>query len=182
MIYILEVDYDNQDTYVQAVVRNMEDLMDVKLTLCDSVADKLKVIKLELDNPPDILPDYFESGPLIIVSDAFKKMAETHNVKAEFFPVELETKSGKSLHGVNYFFMHILEEVDCVDKYQSIYEMDDDFYDSFSKLVLDSSKVKGKCLFRLAYTYDPITCVTEGLAKELSRFSGFRLLKPSDWD
>jgi len=176
MIRILGVDY-NEGSYVDAVVKNMEVLRGVKVTLFDPLDIPRLVIELNSENN---IPDYFESGPLPIISESLRQLFLGYDVEAEYFPVELQSNKIQ-LELSQYYFMHILEQVDCIDANASIFELDDGYFDNISKLVLKPEKTTGKHLFRAAKTYDLIKCVSEEMADKLSSYSGLRLISPAEW-
>jgi hypothetical protein len=55
---------------------------------------------------------------------------------------------GHACSGANYFFSHIRDEVDCLDKSASIYIEKTGYLGDFRKLAIDESKIRGNNLFR----------------------------------
>lgn len=179
---ILEMDYCDPASYVDAQVLNINALRDVKDLLCAPLAGTIPLLEVKVTTMPKAgLPDYFEIGPLPIVSSRLRDKLLTFDVKAEFFPVAIKQPRRKTAHPPQgYYFMHPLEEVDCVDKRLSEYTEDDGYYDRFTKLVLSPEKAFGKQLFRLAMSYDPLLCVGARLADALKGWAGVHLITPQE--
>jgi len=85
------------------------------------------------------VPDVFKSGGATMASRKAKTLFEEAGVKAEFFPIRLKFKDGRP--ECRYYFVNVVEVVDCVDWQRSDIVMDDRFpiVRKIDKLVLTVS-------------------------------------------
>jgi hypothetical protein len=119
----------------------------------------------------EAVPDYFESGSKPIVSAKFRNLAERFSVAAEFLPVNLLDYQGNPARGGPYWFMHMLEEIDCIDLEQSEYETLSDRPDSLlrrvRKLSFRPEMIGDRAMFR-PHRYLQMF-VTGGVREEIVR-------------
>lgn len=73
-------------------------------------------------NRREAVPDFFHSGTKPIVSMQFKNLAEHFKVCAEFLPVKVLNHRGESVRAEPFWFMHMLEDIDCIDFEKTDYE------------------------------------------------------------
>jgi uncharacterized protein DUF1629 len=98
------------------------------------------------------MPDLFESGSKAIVSDRFRRVCERFGVAAEFLPIKVVVHGGEPAEGGPYWFLHLLERVDCIDYDASIFEAWSDRAESefrrVSKLVFREDAIGERALFK----------------------------------
>lgn len=66
--------------------------------------------------------DFFVVGSLRVVSNSLKELFISSNAVVEFFEVQLYEKSGDIYEHEQFYFAHLLKEVDCFDFERSVYE------------------------------------------------------------
>lgn len=98
------------------------------------------------------IPDYFKVGPRPIVSDRLRQIFEDFHVAAEFIPIKVVDNDGKPVLDGPYWFLHMLEEVQCIDVANSIIERFDEDTKSplkrIDKLVFIDAAIESRHLFR----------------------------------
>lgn len=144
--------------------------------------------RMHPDFPSDLLliDNILNSKQLIVASQKLKEAIEKHQPpKVEYLRMGILDHKGR-IASDNYFFIHPIEPVDCIDRSQSIFEedsVDPESIDSFKRLVIDESKVPSeRKIFRLKGFWD-ITLVRRDLAEALDKegFSGLGWLEVSDY-
>jgi hypothetical protein len=142
-------------------------------------------VKITSEYPP---ADFFICFSLHIVSQAIKELIQSfENVKVEFFPMEVFVSGEKYVHK-NYFFMHIIDEVNCFDSIKSEYKSHQvkstgaTIIDSIHKLVLKPVNTKEHRLFRVSEVGFFILCVDAVIASQIADagLTGVVFLEPSE--
>jgi hypothetical protein len=85
-----------------------------------AVAGRFPVLTLECE-PIRPMPDFFRSGPNAIVSERFRKVCAEFQVPAEFLPIHVNHR-GQYAPGSPFWFVHLLERLDCIDQERSDFE------------------------------------------------------------
>lgn len=181
MYFVWKSDFDNDRFYTRASIVNAKALVGLKLVAGQSLVGLLPVIDLEIESDCEVA-DYFNAGPLFVVSEKLRKVLDDANASVEYHSVNL-LKKGKRIDGVKYYFANLLEKIDCFDFEKSTYTVDDGFIDKIERLVIDESKVNQKTLFRLDRSYDVIIFASSNLrdAIETRKISGVKFYAPADW-
>jgi hypothetical protein len=181
MHFVWKADFENEAAYTRASIDNPRALDGLKLTAGEPIAGGLPLLRLEITTsfPP---ADYFNAGPVFVVSHRLRQVFDEFGVSAEYFLVTL-MRNGQEIGDGQYFFANLLEKIDCLDRERSTYTIDGEYVDTIKNLAIDENKAHGRPLFRLAKTYDMITLVSEPLAKALdaSGITGVKFVDPKDW-
>jgi len=69
------------------------------------------------------LPDLFRLGSKTVVSDRFRGLCDGFQVNAEFLPVNVVRPNGAPASDLPYWFLHVLERIDCIDYAASDYDI-----------------------------------------------------------
>ena len=182
MYLVWKSDFENEPVHTRATVLNIKALAGINLTGGHPLLGQLPVITLEIvsDYPP---ADYFNAGPLFVVSERLRKLFEVVGVPVEYHPVVLHNKTQEKIFA-KYFFANIIDKVDCFDFENSVYTMDGEFIDKIQKLEIDESKTAGRALFRLARSFDVITFASQKLQDAVfeAEITGVKFVTPSDWN
>jgi hypothetical protein len=117
----------------------------------------------------------------VVTSRRLKEAIESRNVPdLEYLPVTIVDHKGRPANK-DYFVVHQLNPVDCIDRGRSVFEMSDivpDEIDTVEKLVLDEERIpRNRQMFRLK-SFGPIVFVRRDLADALSaaQFTGLTWL------
>src|SRR6266704_5521529 len=88
MYFVWKSDFENEATYTRATIVNVRELGRVKLLAAEPLAGILPRVALRIDTP--FTPaDYFNAGPMFIVSSKLRNLLDKVNAKVEFHAVEL---------------------------------------------------------------------------------------------
>ena len=103
-------------------------------------------------NRREVIPDFFHSGCKPIVSAKFRNLAEHFQVAAEFLPVTVLDYRGNPAHGEPYWFMHMIEDIDCIDfertEYETISERPNSLLRRVRNLSLKADAIEPRRIFR----------------------------------
>jgi len=128
--------------------------------------------------------DFFVMGTLFIASDRLKSIFTECRVNAEYHPVDI-VHHGKPYTEQTFYYVHLLDHVDCLDWKKSRYNPDDcRNADNLRLLTIDEKKAAGFPLFKLARVYDWIWLCSDQLAKRVGNekeISGMELCLPKDF-
>lgn len=130
--------------------------------------------------------DFIQAGSLFIVSHELKSFLEERHVHAEFLRVKVMAEgSNDPLPNKSFYFMNMLDIVDCLDYENSEYRIEKlraTELVKVSELVIDEKKAKGYPLFRLKVGH-LIYCASDSLAQEVEEagFTGMEFVPPSMW-
>jgi hypothetical protein len=129
-----------------------------------------------------IIPDYFEVGRFLIVSERLKNYLVKNDVNGQYLKVDLN-KNGNKSEDENYYMFNLLDKVDCFDFKRSKYEgKAPDNIEAIDKLVLGEVK---NCpnMFVVEKVYVPNYILTENFKKVLEneKFSGMEFVKLKDY-
>ena len=157
-------------------------------------------ISLQKDFPGDVAfhmhPDYpndlllvdnaLNQKRIIVASRKLKEFVEARAIPhVEYLQVGIVDHRGRKASS-DYFVIHPIHPVDCVDKKRSLFERDDinpENFSSFERLVIDESRIPtDRELFRLS-GFSDITLARRDLAEALdaARFSGLGWLRIADY-
>ena len=159
----------------------------LSMEFCESMAGVFPRTRIEI-RPGDELVDYFEIGPLPIVSASLKELLEEFLAKAEFFPVTI-LRTGKKYTEKSFYFCNILDLVDCLDQERGKYKiitlahLPRPRVNEINKLAIDEAKADGHSLFRIADGGEDLICVSDELAARVKSggFSGVTFVTPAKW-
>jgi hypothetical protein len=134
--------------------------------------------------PPYPPADFLTCGPIRVVSEKLMQTLVSHpGVLAEFFPLDV-IYAGQLYTETNYYCLHILDGVECLDFERSKFSVDPEkgWVDAIDKLVIDESKVVGHELFRITDVDFIIECASEQLAERITaaKFTGVRFFEPTE--
>lgn len=144
--------------------------------------------RMHPDFPNDLLlvDNVLNSKTIIVASERLKESIEKLNPpQVEYLHIGIADHKSK-IASDNYYIIHPIDPVDCIDRSQSIFEedlIDPDSIDSFKKLVIDETRVpSARQIFRLKGFWD-ITLVRREFASMLSEkaFSGLDWLEISKY-
>jgi hypothetical protein len=170
---------EDPTTRPRATIRSVADLRDTKLTLPLPLRGTLP--KVIIDVAPGRLPDYFECGPLRLVSRKLMTIlaAECRDGEPiEFIPVDVF--QGQAKH--DYWFGHVLDLVECLDLEKSRYTTADGIVDAIDHLEIVAERTLGHKVFRVAGTYEYLVCVDAALSELIATASsGSTFVEPSAW-
>lgn len=164
MYYRIRESYE-EDSYTDATVTNMRDIMHFKVTSTLELGKSFPVLNVKVDseNSPG---DYFMSGPFLIISSEVRNIFDKHNCKFEYFDVVVN-HNGNVIEQGCFYFAHILCEKSFIDKDESIYSLDDDYIDEISKLVINNDSIAEESIVSLAKSFELVLIVNESLANEI---------------
>lgn len=107
MYYRIEESHD-EVFYTDATVKNMNDVMNYKVTLTNNLGSKFPLLNVMVNS--DHKPcDFFKSGPFLIISSNLKEIFESYKCKLEYYDVTLDHHSEFYNIG-NYYFAHLVCE------------------------------------------------------------------------
>lgn len=99
--------------------------------------------------------DLFAFGPRWFVSDRFRRLCDGFQVNAEFLPVDIVRPNGAPASDVPYWYLHVLDRIDCVDyaasDYDNIYGDKHDFHirtRGLRRLVMRPEAIGNRDLFK----------------------------------
>lgn len=181
MTKVWKADTENEARYTRASLLNVRDFRGVKTMTGEPLSDRFPGAQIAIDSeqPP---ADYFTAGPLFIVSDRLLSVLQQFPVRTELHPVKVIARRAVQ-RSLRYFFVNILDEVDCLDRAASEYIEKGGFAGDISKLVLDESKMAAVHLFRLARASQFVVLVSDSLATavDCAGVVGVRFVEPSGW-
>lgn len=167
--------------YTRGSLLNLKEFRGVKTTLPETLAGKFPGahIRIDSEDPP---ADFFTVGTLFIISRKLKSVLDEFPLVRELYTVDVRYKEDRSPIG-SYFFLHILDTADCLDRANSQFKEEKGYVGDITKLVIDESKAAGKHLFRLAHAYQRLVFASEELATavEAAGITGVRLQDPASW-
>lgn len=124
---------------------------------------------------------------LFLGSSRLCNLLREFNVNAEYFEVTVLHK-GKSIEDVRFFNVNPLEEVDCIDRNTSSFEMETaagytDIISRINHLEIDETRATGHHFFLVAKCLARIVCVSDVLAKRiaLEKITGVQVVPVSQW-
>jgi len=144
--------------------------------------------RMDPDFPNDlVVPDnILNLNMLVLVSARLAASLQARNLeKVEYLPVSIIDHKGRSA-GPGYVIVHPIDPVDCIDTSLSVFKLspiDPNNFDSFKKLVLDTTRIPDdRWCFRLKGFWD-IVVVRKDLAESLDKeaFSGLGWLQIQDY-
>jgi hypothetical protein len=173
-------DTDSEDQFTDATVVNLSSLQPFKLTMCDRFGSDFPGLELTIESK-GVPNDYIKSGPLFIASERLKGVFEKFDVKMEVFPVVM--RQNNYLVDGQYYYLHFLEEVDCIDKSKSEFTLDENYIDEIDKLVIDTDRLEGTNFVKVANCIDFILIASSEMVDEVlgSGITGVRFVDPEDW-
>lgn len=125
-----------------------------------------------------LLPDYFTSGPYLLVSERLRYLFITLNAKFEYYPVNIINKTKKCINP-KYYYAHLLSESDFINKANSIYETfeyNPEYINEIEKLIVNKNtditvSYLTKCIDR------SFMLINENVAKKLleNKITGIEL-------
>lgn len=173
-------DTDNEDKFTDATVDDMSLLQPFKLTMCDRFGESFPRLELSIESKarPN---DYIKSGPLFIASEKLKDIFEKFKIEMEVFPVVM--RQNNDLVDVQYYYLHLLEEVDCIDRSKSEFTLDENYIDEIDSLVIDKDRLEGTSFVKVANCIDSILIASSELVDEVlgSGITGVRFVDPENW-
>jgi len=143
---------------------------------------------MHADFPDDLLllDNMLNVKDLAVISSRLKQAIESRRIpEVEYLPLRIVDHKGR-IASADYFIVHPLAPVDCIDREQSVFDEDlilPGSIDSFEKLVIDDSKIpEDRQIFKLEGFWD-ITLVRRDLAQALDaqKFSGLGWLEIEDY-
>lgn len=178
---IWEADYNNESYYTRASLINVTDFSGIKVLSGESLVGKCPLAKIAIESESKPA-DYFTAGALFIVSNNLKDIIEGFAVAAEFYPVEL-TLNGSKFIDVKYYFLNIVEKIDCLNRELSQFTEKKGYVGDIKKLVIDEAMTVGKHLFRLGNSYQVLVLASDELSEAIkaSGATGMQFLEPSEW-
>jgi len=170
---------EDSTTRPKAHFRNLADLRNAKLTQPQPLPANLP--RIVIDITVGDVPDYFECGPLRLMSGRLVALLSTDcrpGIDIEFIPVDVFREEKK----LEYWFGHVLAQVDCLDRERSRYTMADGMVDAIDHLEIDAGRAQGHRIFRVAKTYEYLVCVDAALSEQIKEAStGSVFVLPSEW-
>jgi len=179
MIKVWKADTETEHVYTNAALLNPRDFLDVKTMTGEPLLGRFPTPRIRVDS--EYLPaDYFQAGPLFMVSEKLKSVLQEFSLRVELHPVDVDFR-GAAPVDPRYYFLNILDEAACLDRTASKYSEMKGYVGDIKKLVIDETKTVGMNLFRLAKAYQFIVLVGEPLAHAIqsSGVRGVRLIEPS---
>ena len=164
MYYRIEESYD-EVFYTDATVTNMNDVMNYKVTLTNSLGSKFPLLNLIVNSEPKPC-DFFKSGPFLIISSNLKKIFESYKCKFEYYDVTLEHHDIFYNIG-NYYFAHLVCEKNFLDENNSSYSLDGEYFDDIEKIAIEECALDNEPIACLSKSFENIVVVREDLANNM---------------
>lgn len=177
--FVIKPDYRDQLGFTRARFLNANEFKDTKLSFGLPLGSLPRFkVDIESKSKPK---DFFVAGPLMLISARAANTLKALDAGAEFLPVEL-SQDGKSLND-EYFVFNVLEKVDALDTKKAKVTFDDGVVDKIEKLAIDSDKVAGIPVARMANTYDQIILCSDRTREELELqgVTGMDFVLPEEW-
>lgn len=182
----------NPDIWTEAEATNYLELDELGLNIstCIPVPALLPpmIIDVKTSNEP---ADFFFAGLVFIASEELRAVLEDFKVHAQFLPVKM-LRRGRRYTRKTFFFVNLLDVVDCFDYDRSKYRKTIKGVHEIKKLVLDDSRAIGHHLFKVGplpsakpnpqAIRDVIRCSSEELATHIHKagLTGVVFTKPED--
>ena len=110
--------------------------------------------------------DFFEVGPLPVVSGNLASILQRHDTSAELLPVSVVDQNGVE-SGRQWHCLNILEVIDCVDVTKSQFVENE--RNIVRRLVLTSAADGPSPLFLIANMRPPTRCIRDDVARDIIR-------------
>lgn len=169
--------YDATQEYgIEADIRNLEEIDDWPTHLSKPLKG-FPVIDIEIERCNGPLPDFFNVGPFRIVSARLMAVVERCGGHAQFLPASIDWAGALG----PYFYMHVLDELPCMDKKHSEFTIEQGFIDEIRRFVLDESVANQRPMFRLKKSYSTPLFVSDELADAIksAKIAGVLLVPPN---
>ena len=145
-----------------------------RLNACVPAPDPFPECSIELDRNKRELPDFFKASGALIVSAKLRDVITTFDVPAEYVGMKV-VRSEKVVAETGYYFLNLLDAVDCFDYGRSEYSPGPAGVTGIETLVIDESKCDGHHLFivgPIGWAHSPnpkaiigpFVCASEALA------------------
>jgi hypothetical protein len=179
MVKIIRADYDEVN-YTDAKIEHVEDFIGIPLVSGGSLRGRFPErtrVLVQSKRPPT---DFFEAGPMPIVSQRVQDLFRRFEVNAEYYRVQVIQRK-KTLPP--HYYYNLLAEADCFDWDVSEYEREDVYATNIDRLLLKTSAIPDEPLFLVARTIPEVVCASDLLADALQQAgcTGLRILEVSDW-
>jgi hypothetical protein len=138
-----------------------------------------EIVQIEIGKHRPV-EDFYSCGLLDIVSERLADLLLEQKAKIQLYPVTVTHAGGKEIEE-NFYYPHLLNEVDCVDWEQSDI-ITTPTGTNRGKLVLDESKAEGEKLFYIK-GLNHTRAISEDLKKLLvaGKFKGLILTRPAEY-
>jgi hypothetical protein len=178
MYYALQF---NEDTFEASFLNGLPDIPSRDLMSDEPlVLDELGVELLfeEAGTPSDAL----KVGVMFFVSQKLRRIFDYFNVDAEYYKVKAYSSDRSEVY--NYYYMHFLDDVSCIDREKSDIDLEGDYVLRIRNLVIDESVVpEGRHFFRVGGAFKWIVLASDELKIKMFQEStvGLDFVMPSDW-
>jgi hypothetical protein len=169
---------EDPDTRPGASFLNVRDFIGIPLTGVTPLAEHAPTPNIHVKSSP---ADYFECGVLRLMSAQLVSLLSSSDHtgrEMEFLPIQLmgEVPDGE------YFLGHTLVQVDCIDRGGARFTERDGVIDRIEHLTLLPEAAVQRGVFRVANTFEFLTCVDDDLAELLGhRTTGSKFIEPREW-
>jgi len=181
MTKILRIDYDG-DTCVDAKLVDPIRFLRVPFGAGEPIDDQFPKDSAVVIDSAGSLTDYFEAGPMDVVSARLKGILDLFGVGAEYLEISVKCESGSG-PSESYYCFNPIEQLDRFDRELSRFNTRGDFFIDIERLVLLSPPAPEPSLYVLARTIPTIICVRDDLARriEIEECAGVRFWRPDEW-
>ncbi len=178
---IWRIDY-NDSTYTDALMQNLPLFRGLKFFRGASLKEHFPnnaTVEIRTKRSPT---DSFRAGSFWIVSTKLRKILETHEVDAEYFPLQVVDKKGNKLEGTWWCFNPKLV-VDWFDWSRSKYLFEQGFATEITAVHVNEEVLSGVPLAVAARTIPVLVAVSDGLAAAVveNGCTGIVFCEPHKW-
>jgi hypothetical protein len=166
------------DEFTEAVIRNGDFLGGLRFLVPSPIEDKWPS-DVTFDVVTKRAPsDIAWGGPMMLLSESALRQLKSCVPSTEFeaLPATLVYRRKK----IKYSVLHLLSELDILDRKRSKYTEFKGWVDEIEKLALDEGKAETARLFKLK-SLEQVVCVHDDVANVMSLCSGSHFESPEEW-
>ena len=172
-------DYDDSN-YPSVSIVNVKSLVGIPLASGNPLTGKFPDGLSLLQDSGTVPPDFFYAGAMPVFSRRLRDALTQLKCKFESFELETSQLVGDE----SFYFVNLLESLDCFDRQRSMFVERGGFATSISKLRLANidHEIEPR-VYRISKTIPALTAVSDVSSTSIIEqgFTGFSLVKPENW-
>ena len=181
MIKILQCDVSDK-THTNARLLDAHRLTEMRFNFGDvqsGIFPEGIQIKIKTKREPN---DYFHAGPISVVSANVKDVFDSYKVKAEYFLLNITLSNGETSL-TKYYYLNILEMVDCLDWSASEYTPVREYATKLKKIVLVDEMCHQAPVFLVSRTTSNVLCCSDSVVTSLRQYGckGINYVSSDTW-
>jgi hypothetical protein len=174
---------------IPSIIQNSDS--DLDLDLEEGHLDEIDLIEFEFDEPYPKKPkmaDYLDGGGIGVISEKIIDIVKPLNIyQVQLVPAVISNPRNNEIY--NYYYLHIYNYINCLDKNKSVFEGDEELetVNIIEKMVLDTTvlakiPLEERLIFRLGELYTHQLFHKSIVDKIMeSKPSGIRFVKVEDY-